>query len=90
MTAVTETLNKDIPDRLLSEIKTVGHLVDALETSVEAKEMPKGIPALELFAGQVIPPNMTLLNYRKKRWPEDVAQLFVRKAYEKAGVDLPQ
>lgn len=88
MMAVAETFKVGIPeDRVLSEIKTVGHLVDALEAQRESETSSakpvKGIPALELFSGQkTLPPNMTLINYRKKRWSDDIAEQFVRKAYQ--------
>jgi len=43
-----------------------------LETLFRSAAKPvvksKGIPAVELFDGQELPPNIALINYRKKRW----------------------
>jgi hypothetical protein len=84
---VTEALSISIPeDKVLSEMKTVGQLADALSRSAAqaaSVDPPKGIPALELFAGQALPPNVTLINYRKKRWSDEIAEQFERKAYER-------
>lgn len=70
-----EKYNKNVPDNLLNQLKTA-ESIEQFFKEVPEPELPKGIPRLELFHGQNIPPNLRLINYRKKKWSDQVADRF--------------
>lgn len=67
-----------VPDNKLDAINTANDIVDCLSTPKKSA-LEKGMPALEIFHGQQLPQNVTLINYRKRKWTDSVAALFVKK-----------
>lgn len=70
---------KQIPDNLLESIQTEQDAVLIIKQHSSIAPSHKGIPRLELLNGQEIPVNVQLINYRKKRWPDKVAEAFVQR-----------
>lgn len=72
------TAKRPIPDNLLSQFKTIGDLVKFL-----TKEIPieggKGIPWVEIFKCSSLPPNVTLINYHKRKWSHTQYYSFLQK-----------
>lgn len=74
-------LQRPIPDEQLGNIKRARDLLEFVEATVE-KPRPKGLPLYEIFGGKSdqIPSNMTIINYRKKKWTDKMAADFVERS----------
>jgi hypothetical protein len=71
--------NRPIPDNLLSQFKTIGDLVKYVSREVSING-GKGIPWIEIFKCAHLPPNVTLINYHKRKWPEEHYKFFIERA----------
>lgn len=85
MLAASRAASRTIPDNLLSNIKSAKALVEFLCAPQDLPEI-KGIPKLELFRGDSVPPNITLINYRKKKWDANASRDFIVSSITDAGL----
>ena len=67
----------DVPDHVLDKIKTIKDLIRFL-CAKRKPPIAKGIPKFELLAGEEMPPNVTLINYRKRKWDNNHSREFIR------------
>ncbi len=83
--AASKAANRAVPDQAIGTFKTASDLVKYL-----CKEMPlpliRGIPKLELFHNIDLPPNVRLINYRKKKWSDQEFRGRIRAALKEAGI----
>lgn len=77
--AVMKEFKRDIPDNRIASLQTIRDLQCFLKEEATPQHRIVGMPALELFRGQAIPPNVTLINYRKKKWNDVMAAHFIHK-----------
>lgn len=75
----------EVPDNILATFSTYNDILNYL---CQPRKPPtvKGIPKLELFSGDQMPANVSILNYRKKRWSEAEHHEFVQKSLREAGL----
>jgi len=79
LTAVSDEFGREIPDNLVGDLETPRDLIKFLSTPVPMA-VPKGLPKWEIFGGRTdLPPNITLVDYRKKKWTPKIARTFVEK-----------
>lgn len=74
-----------VPDNVLQSLKTCGQLIQYL-CRAQSPSVVKGIPKFELFAGDEPPPNVTLFNYRKKKWTDLEYRKFLENSMKDAGL----
>lgn len=79
---------KVIPDNQLAQFVKISDLIDYLSIPVHAPKV-KGIPSLELFSGSPMPQNVTLSNYRKRRWNKELWSIFLQRALSNTKSPLP-
>lgn len=85
MLAASRAASRTIPDNLLSGIKSAKSLIDLLCAPQPLPEI-KGIPKLELFRGDSVPSNVTLINYRKRKWDTNASREFIVSSITNAGL----
>jgi acyl carrier protein len=83
--AASQAASIPVPDHVLSTLKTVGDLLKYLCTP-NLPPRVKGIPKFELFAGENLPRNVTLINYRKKRWSDSTYAAFLKSSMKEVGL----
>jgi hypothetical protein len=83
--AASQAANTPVPDHILASLSTCS---DLLRYLCEPRRPPtvKGIPKFELFSGEKLPANVTLINYRKKKWSDGEYQDFLRGSFSNVGL----
>lgn len=74
-----------IPDCDLVSFKTCGDLVEYLCAPISAPKV-KGVPRFELLHGDAPPPNVRLINYRKRRWEAGAYKQFIAQSFARVGL----
>lgn len=85
ITAASKAAGRSVPDCMLERLPTVSRLLDYLCLPMERPSV-KGVPKFELFAGAELPPNVTLINYRKRKWTDQIYSDFLRRSLRAAGL----
>jgi hypothetical protein len=84
ITELSQKFGCTLPDNVISELDNPGKIISMFQTQKQSVASFKGVPALELLCGQELPPNLQIVNYRKKKWSNQVFSQFVAKAFAKA------
>lgn len=80
--AASQAAAFSIPDCDLASFKISADLIEYLCNPLKAPEV-KGVPKFELFCGDELPPNVLMINYRKRRWDNAMYNNFLFKAFDR-------
>lgn len=83
--AASRAADRVIPDFQLSKLHTGADLLEYL-CKPEKIPIANGIPLIELYHGQEQPKNVTLINYRKKKWTPEIYRQVLSKAMRNARI----
>lgn len=86
--AAAQAAHTSIPDNQLSRLATVSDLIEFVCAPTSPPKV-KGIPSLELFAGDPMPANVSIRNYRKRRWSDELYTSYLRRSLSMANLLPP-
>lgn len=87
ISAASAAASFKIPDCDLASFKTCADLIEYLCAPISAPEV-KGVPRFELLHGDAPPPNVRLINYRKRRWDAGTHKQFITQSFARVGLHL--